>query len=107
MMGGAVSRVGPTETAFGDRSAPFMLSVDGNWFEPKDAEAEKAWTRNVIGEAERFSTGMAYLNFSGDAPGDAGLVQSAYGQNLDRLQQLKKKYDPQNLFRLNNNIAPA
>jgi FAD/FMN-containing dehydrogenase len=104
MMGGAISRVGPDETPVGDRNAPYMLSVDGNWAEPSEADKQIAWVRNVIAEAERFSTGGTYLNFGGQDPAD---VTAAYGDNLKRLAELKRKYDPQNLFRVNWNIAPA
>jgi hypothetical protein len=108
LMGGAVARVGADDTAFGDRSAQFMLSIDANWSDPKDAETEIAWTRGVIREAERFSNGMTYLNFSGQEDSKAPeLVESAFGRNLSRLREIKKTYDPQNLFRLNNNIPPA
>jgi FAD/FMN-containing dehydrogenase len=109
MMGGAMSRVAPTATAFGDRSAPFMFSVDGNWVDPTDTTENVAWVREVISQAEGFSgTGGTYLNFSGQEETAAGeLVRAAYGENLQRLTQVKQRYDPGNLFRLNNNIPPA
>lgn len=107
LMGGAVSRPGPADTAVGDRSAPYMLSVDGNWLDPADADGEIAWVREVIRETERFSNGMPYLNFSGDEPDNRDLVQAAFGDNLSRLRDIKTTYDPQNLFRLNNNITPT
>ena len=66
MLGGAMSRVAGTATAFGDRSAPFMLSVDGNWVDPADTADNVAWVRDVISEVEGFSAaGGTYLNFSG------------------------------------------
>jgi FAD/FMN-containing dehydrogenase len=104
LMGGATSRLGATETAFGDRSAPYMLSVDGNWVEPDHAQAEIAWVRETIDEAQRFSSGT-YLNFGGDEPDASAAVEAAFGENLPRLREIKQKYDPQNLFRLNNNIT--
>ena len=93
LMGGAVSSLGPTDTAFGDRSAPYMLSVDGNWLDAADADREIAWVRGVIDQAERHSTGMPYLNFSGDDASDHELVQAAFGENLTRLRGIKKTYD--------------
>jgi FAD/FMN-containing dehydrogenase len=65
--------------------------------------------REVISQAEGFSgTGGTYLNFSGQEETAAGeLVRAAYGENLQRLTEIKKQYDPGNLFRLNNNIPPA
>jgi FAD/FMN-containing dehydrogenase len=109
MMGGAASRPGPDETAFGDRSAEYMLSVDGNWTDPAEAERVIAWVREAIRGAEELETGGGtYLNFSGDDPQEsAEAVEAAYGQNLQRLRKLKGRYDPKNLFRLNNNIVPA
>jgi FAD/FMN-containing dehydrogenase len=109
MMGGAMSRVAPTATAFGDRSAPFMFSVDGNWVDPADTAEHVAWVRAVISQAEGFSTtGGTYLNFSGqEETAAAELVLAAYGENLQRLAEVKQRYDPDNLFRLNNNITPA
>ena len=109
MLGGAMSRVAADATAFGDRNAPFMLSVDGNWIDPADTADNVAWVREVISQVEGFSdAGGTYLNFSGQEETVAAeLVQAAYGDNLQRLAEVKKRYDPDNLFRLNNNITPA
>lgn len=109
MLGGAMGKIAATDTAFGDRSAPFMLSVDGNWVDPADAARNVAWVREVISQAEQFSgAGGTYLNFSGQEETDAAeLIHAAYGDNLYKLAEAKKKYDPGNLFRLNNNITPA
>lgn len=106
LLGGAVSRVGPRDTAFGDRGAHSVLSVDGNWVDHHDAARHIAWVRDVIGRAGEFSTGGTYLNFDGDAPAP-GLVPAGFGENLGRLTEVKKRYDPRNLFRLNANIPPA
>jgi hypothetical protein len=66
MLGGALSEVAATVTAFGDRSAPFMLSVDRNWVDPADTADNVAWVREVISEVQGFSAaGGTYLNFSG------------------------------------------
>lgn len=107
MMGGATGRVSMSETAFGDRSAPWMLSVDGNWTEPGEADGVISWTREFIAEASNLAgAGGAYLNFSGDAPTDAAAVRSQFGANMERLVEVKRKYDPGNMFRVNNNIRP-
>ncbi|MFF5212964.1 FAD-binding oxidoreductase [Streptosporangium sp. NPDC000396] len=107
LLGGAVNRVGQGDTAFGDRGAHCMLSVDGNWVDHNSAE-HIAWVRHVISEAEELSTGASYLNFDSDAPEKSpDLVSATFGENLQRLTEIKKRYDPQNLFRLNANIAPA
>jgi FAD/FMN-containing dehydrogenase len=109
MLGGAMSEVAATVTAFGDRSAPFMLSVDRNWVDPADTADNVAWVREVISEVQGFSAaGGTYLNFSGqEETAAAELVQAAYGDNLQRLAEVKNRYDPDNLFRLNNNVTPA
>jgi FAD/FMN-containing dehydrogenase len=107
LMGGATSRVGAEDTAFGDRSAPWMLSVDGNWTDEANAETVKTWVRSFIDDAEKhLGGGGAYLNFSGVDPTDAGQVRAQFGNNLERLIAVKSKYDPTNLFRINNNIKP-
>ena len=104
-----MSTVAATATAFGDRSAPFMLSVDANWVDPAGAADNVAWVREVISEVEGFSgAGGTYLNFSGqEETAAAELVLAAYGNNLQRLAEVKNRYDPDNLFRLNNNVTPA
>jgi FAD/FMN-containing dehydrogenase len=107
LMGGATDRVAATDTAFGDRSAPWMLSVDGNWTEPQDADRVISWTRDFIEAAARLpGAGGAYLNFSSDAPTDSAVVGAQFGANLERLTEVKRKYDPSNMFRVNNNIRP-
>ncbi len=103
-LGGAISGVGPSDTPVGDRQAPYMLSVDGTWADPTEADREIAWVRAAIAESRPFSTGGTYLNFGGQDEADVG---AAFGANLQRLAQLKKKYDPENLFRMNANISPA
>ncbi len=105
--GGAVQRIAPDATAFGDRSMPFMLSLDAIWSKPREDEANISWVRNTWQDMQRHSTGRMYLNFPGLGEGDH-LVRDAFGAEIyTRLQEIKKKYDPSNLFRLNQNILPA
>jgi len=108
LLGGAMSRVGATETAFGDRSARYILSLDGNWLDPADNDANIGWVRNAYSEAVtlRAASGT-YLNFGGDADLDDADRARAWGRNLQRLRQVKRSYDPENRFRLNPNIPPA
>lgn len=102
VMGGAVAELGGADTPFGDRSAPYMLSAEAVWRDPGDADVCTAWAREFVGEAEDLGVARgSYLNFSGE--GDA----ASYGDNLARLRRVKRAYDPQNLFRRNNNILPA
>lgn len=108
IIGGATAAVAPESTAFGDRSAPFMLSIDGGTYDPANFGAVRAWVQDAIAEAGRLrGSGGAYLNFSGDPPDDEAVLQQQYGGNLDRLRAVKATYDPGNLFRINNNITPA
>jgi FAD/FMN-containing dehydrogenase len=107
-MGGAINEVGATETAYAERSALWMSSIDGNWENPADNEANIAWVRESFNRIAPHSTGTTYTNFTGQADEAAGsLTAKAYGANMARLRLVKAEYDPDNLFRLNPNIAPA
>jgi hypothetical protein len=107
-MGGAIGAVGPEESAFPERSAPFMISVDANWEDAAQDDETVAWVRSAWDSVGTFGTGRSYLNFTGlaDEP-ESTAVERAYGRNLARLADVKKAYDPDNFFRRNNNITPA
>ena len=105
-MGGAMARVYPEDTAYGRRDAPFLLSIDSTWLDPKDTERNIGWTRKFWKSMERYSYGGLYLNFPGLGEEGDALVRAAYGANYDRLVALKRRYDPDNFFRLNQNINP-
>jgi FAD/FMN-containing dehydrogenase len=106
--GGAMGRVGAEESAFGDRSAPYLLGIEANWEpEPQEDEANIAWARACYSDMRRFSGGGVYLNFPGFLEEGQGLMRDAYGENYERLVALKDEYDPANLFRLNQNIEPT
>jgi FAD/FMN-containing dehydrogenase len=107
-MGGAINRVGPTETAYAERSAPWMSSIDGNWENAADTTANIAWVRESFRKIAPYSNGMTYTSFTGQADETAStLTANAYGANLDRLRRIKAHYDPHNFFRLNPNVEPA
>ena len=107
-MGGAINRIGASDTAYAERSAPWMSSVDGNWDNPADNAANIAWVRESFRQIAPFSTGTTYTNFTGQADEAAGAAAStAYGRNMERLRAIKAAYDPDNFLRLNANIAPA
>jgi FAD/FMN-containing dehydrogenase len=107
-MGGAINRVGATDTAYAERSARWMSSIDGNWENPADDAANIAWVRESFRQIAPYSTGTTYTNFTGQADEAAGsLTATAYGVNMERLRRIKARYDPDNLFRLNPNIPPA
>lgn len=104
-LGGAVGRVGPRETAFSHRDAQHSLLVLRMWEDPSDSESNIAWARRCYETAEPFMKSGVYVNYLGDE--GEGRVMAGYGANYDRLAAIKKKYDPTNFFRLNQNIRPA
>ncbi len=103
-LGGAVSRVAREATAYTHRDAQFVVNVHGRWEDPAKDAACIAWARELFQAAAPFATGGVYVNFLTQEEQDR--VRAAYGGNYDRLVQLKRKYDPTNLFRLNQNIQP-
>jgi len=104
--GGAVQRVAADATAFGDRSMPFMLSLDAIWSDPADDDTNIEWVRDVWEDIQPHSTGRLYLNFPGFGEGET-LVHDAFGaETYARLQKVKRDYDPDNLFHMNQNILP-
>jgi FAD/FMN-containing dehydrogenase len=103
-IGGAVGRVADGETAFAERSMPFVLNAVTGWHDLDVAAAHREWARSVVAAASDASTGRAYVNFLGDA--DA--ARTSYGEaTYGRLVSLKNRYDPTNVFRLNQNIEPS
>ncbi len=106
--GGATSRVGAAATAFGDRSMPYMFSIDSIWAKPEDDDRNIAWTRDFWQRMKPHSCGgRIYLNFPGLGEEGEELLSRTYGDNFRRLTAIKKKYDPDNMFRFNQNIRPA
>jgi len=104
-IGGAVSRVAPEATAYTHRDAKFVMNVHGRWADPARDEACTGWARSLFNAAAPFATGGAYVNFmTGD---ESDRVQATYGSNYARLARLKMQYDPNNLFRINQNIRPS
>ena len=104
--GGAISRIGAEETAFGDRSSEWMLSIDSTWHDPAGDDTNIAYTRAFWDAAVPFSSGQTYFNFPGLLEDGDAAVRSSYGANHARLARIKAAYDPDNLFRLNQNIRP-
>jgi len=107
-LGGAISRVPADATAYVRRDAGHMLSLDTTWTDPRDTDRCIAWARQTWSTLqEKFGLGGAYLNFAGFGEEKEALVRASYGQNYARLTEIKRRYDPENLFRMNNNIKPA
>jgi FAD/FMN-containing dehydrogenase len=106
-LGGAMNRVDPAATALGVRDASYLLSLDTSWTDHSDDESATAWTRDAWAEMQDYSSGGAYLNFPGQGEEGETLLRASYGtSNYDRLVVIKTKYDPTNLFRMNQNIPP-
>jgi len=102
--GGAAARVGPDETAFGDRSSPFIINILGTWADTAEDAANVSWIRTLFAKLQPFMTPGVYVNFmSGD---EDDRVPEAYRQRCERLVAVKSHYDPDNFFRLNQNIKP-
>jgi FAD/FMN-containing dehydrogenase len=105
-LGGALRREPAGGSAFSHREAPFMLGIEANWDDPTQDAENISWARDLYADMERFSPGGLYLNFPGFAEEGEALVRTAYGDTYARVQAVKSKYDPDNLFRTNFNIAP-
>ena len=102
---GAVTRVGATDTAVPHRAPGWNLLLPTVWIDPADTAANIAWTRETFAALdEHFVTGR-WLNYLGDDQGDDA-IRAAYGPNYGRLVQVKRRYDHENVFHLNHNIAP-
>ena len=102
---GAVCRVDPTATAYPHREPGYNLVLAGQWADPADTAANVAWVRETFAALEPYTAPRVYMNYVADDETDR--VASAYGPNLDRLVEIKRRYDPANLFHLNPNIDPA
>ena len=104
-LGGAVARVAGDATAFSSRDARYDVSLLSRWTDPADDDASIAWTRSVGDELRQHATGGAYVNYMA-ADEDAARVRATYEANFRRLVEVKRKYDPENFFSSNFNIAP-
>lgn len=107
-LGNAANRVAPDATAFGHRDARYNLILIAAWADARDTEGNITWTRELWEALRPYTTGGVYVNNIGqEADGDRALFHAAYGGNYPRLAAIKHAYDPANLFRHNQNIAPA
>ncbi|MFG6159825.1 FAD-binding oxidoreductase [Halomonas sp. 1390] len=104
-LGGAMSRVDPTATAYAGRDAHYVMNVHARWQEAPEDDRCRDWAREVFQRLAPFATGGGYVNFLTEDEGDR--VASAYGVNFARLQAVKRRVDPDNLFRVNLNIPPG
>ena len=103
-VGGAIARVPVAETAYAQRHACYDCFPVAIWDDPAGDAANIAWARDFWTAVRPFSTGGVYVNNLGDEGEDQ--IRAAYGENFERLARLKQKYDPTNVFQLNQNIRP-
>ncbi len=107
-LGGAVARVGRDETAFDHRDAWSSVIITDAWKDPAEDEKHRAWVRGLWQDLEPYTTGGVYVNYLGEERDEGrNRVKAAYGTKYERLAALKKEYDPENLFRSNQNIRPG
>ena len=104
-IGGQTVRVAADAMAYPHRDTLFVVNVHGRWETAAEDERGVAWARDFFNATAPFATGGVYVNFL--TADEAGRVRAAYGANYGRLAAMKRKYDPDNVFRVNQNIAPA
>jgi hypothetical protein len=104
-LGGALNRLPEDHSAVGNRGTRAIINIAAAWEKPEEDAAHVEWARSAWRDARPHSTGGVYVNFLTEDEGE-DRVRAAYGGNLDRLADLKSKWDPTNLFRVNKNIAP-
>src|SRR5689334_9228837 len=105
--GEVVRSVAASATAFGDRSAPWLFSIDAIWSRREDDAANIAWARQFWSTMRPYSNGRLYFNFLGH-DNDPTVIRDGVGPGTyEKLVMIKNKYDPTNFFKLNQNIVPA
>jgi FAD/FMN-containing dehydrogenase len=104
-VGGAAGRIAAGATAFPQRNSHFVMNVHARWREAAMDQACIGWARQLFEAAKPHSAGTAYINFMPEDETDR--VEAAYGDNYKRLAEIKQQYDPQNLFRMNQNVRPG
>ena len=102
---GAVTRVGVTDTAVPHRQAGWNLLIPSVWTDPADTDANVRWTRETHAALRPHLAERRWLNYLGDDEDDDA-TRAAYGPNFDRLREVKRRYDPENVFRHNHNVRP-
>jgi len=104
---GAATRVAPGDTAYALRRSGYNSLILGEWTEPSDTERSVAWARESYAAMQPFLGSQRYLNYLDEDDANVSALAAVYGENLPRLRQIKKQYDPDNFFRMNVNIPPA
>jgi len=103
-VGGAMARVSAEATAWSNRQAHFVMNAHARWRDRDQDGTCIAWAKKLSNAAAPFAMGSAYINFMPEDEHDR--VEAAYGANYGRLAEIKRRYDPDNLFRMNQNIRP-
>jgi FAD/FMN-containing dehydrogenase len=106
-LGGAMRREPAGGTAFSHRRRPYLLGIEANWDGADNDAANIAWARGLFADMGRFSHGGMYLNFPGHTEEGDALLRQSFGGSYERLQSVKARYDPDNVFRSTFNITPA
>jgi FAD/FMN-containing dehydrogenase len=104
-LGNTLARLPEDYSAAGNRDATFVFNVAASWEKPEDDELNIQWARSAWQDLRRFSTGRASINFQTEEE-NVDRIHATYGSNYTRLVDVKRKWDPRNLFRTNKNIAP-
>ncbi|HEY2801588.1 MAG TPA: FAD-binding oxidoreductase [Chthoniobacterales bacterium] len=104
-IGGETTRAAPEAMAYSSRDAKYVMNVHGRWETAAEDAAVIAWSREFFDKTKPFASGGAYINFMTEEESDR--ITSAYGPAYQRLAELKRKYDPTNFFRMNQNIKPG
>jgi len=102
---GAVTRIGESDTAVPHREPGWNLLLPSVWTDPADTDANIKWTRETFASLRPQFAARRWLNYLGDDQGDDA-IRAAYGRNFERLREIKRRHDPDNVFHLNHNIAP-
>jgi FAD/FMN-containing dehydrogenase len=105
--GGAVAQVAEGETAFAHRNSLFNLLCLGRWYDPEADDAHIAWTRKIFEATKPWHAAGAYVNYLTEDDAARVSTDAYHGSTLKRLEQVKRTYDPDNVFRINNNITPS
>jgi FAD/FMN-containing dehydrogenase len=103
--GGAAGRIAPDATAFPHREAPYGMHIWPGWVDANADDANMGWARQLHAAMAPYGTGGVYVNLLGED--EAERVPAAYGSNYERLREIKRRWDPSNIFRANHNIPPS
>jgi hypothetical protein len=106
-LGGAVAKQPAGGSAFPQRGAAMVLNVIGKWAGPVEGPQHIAWARELVQKMEPFGTGAAYINFLSDAEDPRRLIEAYGAETYTRLVAVKDRWDPENVFHLNQNIPPS